>query len=84
MSTVITTAAVDDSYEITDYSNMGDSTVTIAAPGAVDTKAGCLIGTSVVRPWWLLRWLWKKASMPTETILLSGMILYKEWIHLTV
>lgn len=50
MNTVITTAAVNGSYEIAPYSNMGNSTVTIAAPGAVGTKAGCLIGTSVSAP----------------------------------
>ena len=50
MSTVITTAAVNDDYAITDYSNRGDSTVTIAVPGSVRTAIGCLLGTSVSAP----------------------------------
>ena len=49
--TMIVTAEVDDDYQIMDYSNIGDSTLTVAAPGKIYTDDyGCVTGTSFSAP----------------------------------
>jgi len=50
INTIIATAEVDDDYEIAPHSNVGDSTVTVAAPGKVYTEDGCVMGTSFSAP----------------------------------